>query len=109
MRDEQSDTQRVRRTEIASAFLADPTQRALTHPSPTPRRCDLATRFGHLRVDRVVDRGLARDVPREALRRFRVDVKAARERRARARAEHVRLRDERWQAMTAWVAEHGHA
>jgi hypothetical protein len=40
VRDEQSDTQRVRRTEIAAAFLADPTQRALTHPSPTPRRCD---------------------------------------------------------------------
>ena len=97
----------MRRTEIASAFLADPTQRALTHPSPTPRRCYLATRFGHLRFDRVVDRGPARDVPREALRRFRADVKAARERRARERAEHVRLRDERWQTMTAWVAEHG--
>jgi hypothetical protein len=46
-------------------------------------------------------------VPREALRRFRADVKTARERRARERAEHVRLRDERWKAMTAWVAEHG--
>ena len=107
VRDEQSDTQRVRRTEIASAFLADPTQRALTHPSPTPRRCYLATRVGHLRFDRVVDRGPARDVPREALRRFRADVKAARERRARERAEHVRLRDERWQTMTAWLDGHG--
>jgi hypothetical protein len=34
VRDEQFDRQRVRRTEIASAFLADP-----THPSPTSRRC----------------------------------------------------------------------
>jgi hypothetical protein len=107
VRDEQSDTQRVRRTEIAAAFLADPTQRALTHPSPTPRRCYLATRFGHLRFDRVVDKGPARDVPREALRRFRADVKAARDRRARERAQHVRLRDERWQTMTAWVDENG--
>ena len=106
-RDERSDTDRVRRTEIASAFLADPTQRALTHPSPTPRRCYLATRFGHLRFDRVVDKGPARDVPREALRRFRADVKAARDRRARERADHVRLRDERWLTMAAWVDEHG--
>jgi hypothetical protein len=107
VRDQRSDTERVRRTEIALAFLADATQRALSHPSPTPRRCYLATRFGHLRFDRIVDSGPARDVPREAMRRFRADVKAARERRARERAEHVRLRDERWQAMTTWVAEHG--
>jgi hypothetical protein len=107
VRDQRSDTDRVRRTKIALAFLADPTQRALIHPSPTPRRCYLATRFGHLRFDRVVDSGPARDVPREALRRFRADVKAARERRAHERTEHVRLRDERWQTMTAWVAEHG--
>jgi hypothetical protein len=46
-------------------------------------------------------------VPREALRRFRADVKAARQRRATEHAEHIRLRDERWQTMTAWVAEHG--
>jgi hypothetical protein len=107
VRDQRSDTDRVRRTKIALAFLADPTQRALIHPSPTPRRCYLATRFGHLRFDRVVDSGPARDVPREALRRFRADVNAARERRAHERTEHVRLRDERWQTMTAWVAEHG--
>lgn len=106
-RDERADTDRVRRTEIALAFLADPTQRALVHPSPTARRCYLATPYGHLRFDRRLDTGPARDVPREALRRFRADVNAARERRARERAEHVRLRDERWQAMTEWVNEHG--
>ena len=87
-RDERSDADRVRRTEIALAFLADKSQRALLHPSPTPRRCYLATRYGHLRFDRVVDTGPARDVPKEALRRFRADVKENRERRARERAEH---------------------
>jgi len=106
-RDQHSDTDRVRRTEIALAFLADKSQRALVHPSPTPQRCYLATRYGHLRFDRVVDTGPARDVPKEALRRFRADVKANRERRARERAEHVRLRDERWTTMIAWIDEHG--
>ena len=106
-RDERSDADRVRRAEIALAFLADKSQRALVHPSPTPRRCYLPTRHGHLRFDRVVDTGPARDVPKEALRRFRADVKANRERRARERAEHVRLRDERWTTMTVWIDEHG--
>jgi hypothetical protein len=106
-RDERSDADRVRRTEIALAFLADKSQRALVQPSPTPQRCYLPTRYGHLRFDRVVDTGPARDVPKEALRRFRADVKANRERRAIERAEHVRLRDERWITMTAWIDEHG--
>jgi hypothetical protein len=108
-RDERSDADRVRRTEIALAFLADKSQRALVHPSPTPQRCYLPTRYGHLRFDRVVDTGPARDVPKEALRRFRADVKANRERRVHERAEHVRLRDERWTTMTVWIDEHGTA
>jgi hypothetical protein len=106
-RDQRSDADRVRRTEIALAFLAEKSQRALIHPSPTPQRCYLATRYGHLRFDRMADTGPARDVPKEALRRFRADVKAKRERRARERAEHVRLHDERWTTMTAWIDEHG--
>lgn len=106
-RNERADADRARRTEIALAFLSDPSQRALVHPSPTPRRCYLATPHGHLRFDRVSDTGPARDVPKEALRRFRADVKANRERRARERAEQVRLRDERWATMAAWVNEHG--
>jgi hypothetical protein len=106
-RDQRTDRDRARRTDIATAFLADPTQRAMTHPSPTPQRCLLATRFGRLRFDRRVDSGPAREVPHEALRRFRADVKAARERRTRERAEHLRVHDERRRAMAAWVAEHG--
>jgi hypothetical protein len=106
-RDQRTDVDRVRRNEIATAFLADLTQRALPHPSPTPQRCFLVTPFGHMRFDRLVDSGPARDVPREALRRFRADVKAARERRTHERAEHLRVHTERGRAIAAWVAEHG--
>jgi hypothetical protein len=106
-RDHRSETDRVRRTEIALAFLGDPSQRALTHPSPTPKRCYLATRFGHLRFDVAIDTGPARDVPREAMRRFRADVKTTRARRVRERAEHVKLREARLQLVTGWIAEHG--
>ena len=30
-------------SQIAQAFLTDPTQRAMVHPVPTPKRCFLAT------------------------------------------------------------------
>jgi hypothetical protein len=106
-RDQRTERDRGRRTDIATAFLADPTQRAVTHPSPTPQRCLVNTPFGRLRFDRRVDSGPARDVPHEALRRFRSDVKAARECRTRERAEHLRVHDERQRARAAWVAEHG--
>src|SRR5207245_8968704 len=84
-----------------------PPQRALTPPAPTPQRCYLATRFGHPRFDIAIDTGPARDVPREAMRRFRADVKTTRARRARERAEHVKLRDARLQLVNGWIAEHG--
>jgi hypothetical protein len=107
VRDEHLETDRDRRNEIAVAFLADPSQRALNHPSPNSTRCYLRTRFGQLRFDVAVDTGPARDVPREALRRFRADVKAVRARRTHERQEHVTLRDARQEVLARWVAEHG--
>jgi hypothetical protein len=107
VRDEHAETERDRRNDVAAAFLADPSQRALNHPSPNSRRCYLRTRFGHLRFDVAVDIGPARDVPREALRRFRADVKAARARRAHERVEHITLRDARQEVIARWIAEHG--
>ena len=59
------------RSEVAAAFLQDSTQRALTHPSPSPRRCSLATERGRVYFDIETDHGLAHDVPAEAFRRFR--------------------------------------
>lgn len=101
--------ERTRRAEIATAFLADPTQRAVRHPAPSVTRCDLVTPSGHLRFDVAVDEGPAREVPREAFRRFRADVQAAHERRTRERAEQLSLHDARRQAVAAWVALHGTA
>ncbi len=36
------------RSQVAAAFLQDPAQRALAHPSPSPRRCSLATERGRV-------------------------------------------------------------
>src|SRR4051794_38200822 len=55
------------RTQVAESFLRDTTQRALVHPSPTARRCMVATERGRLQFDAKRDRGIARDVPLEAL------------------------------------------
>jgi hypothetical protein len=106
-RAKRSETDRARRTEIALAFLGDETQRALIEPSPSPNRCFLRTKYGDMRFDVDTDEGPARDVPRQAVRRFRADVKAARERRERSRAEDLRIHEERRQTVDAWVAEHG--
>jgi hypothetical protein len=101
------DAERVRRTEVALAFLQDDTQRAIIHPSPTSTRCYLATRFGHMEFHVKRDEGPARDVAPEAYRRFRADVQAARERGAREQAEGLKMHEARKHAMAAWVAEHG--
>jgi hypothetical protein len=106
-RAKRTEVERARRTEVAAAFLSDQAQRALIHPAPSPKRCYLATPYGHMRFDVDTDDGPAREVPREALRRFRHDVNAAKERREKEHAEQERLHEERKQAVTAWIAEHG--
>jgi hypothetical protein len=104
-----SDTDRARRTEVAAAFLADPSQRALVHPAPSPERCFVSTPYGRMRFDTGADDGPARQVPREALRRFRADIRAARERRERERAEHLRKHEARRVAVAEWIETHGSA
>lgn len=102
-----SETDRTRRAEVAQVFLRDAAQRALIHPPPSRKRCYLATSFGRMRFDVDADDAPARDVPREALRRFRADVKASRERRGRQHTEHLQVYEERKQAVAGWVALHG--
>jgi hypothetical protein len=101
------EAERTRRTEVAVSFLQDDTQRAIIHPAPTSTRCYLNTRFFHMEFHVGKDEGPAHDVPREALRRFRADVQAARERRERERIEHLKIHEARKQAIAAWVAQYG--
>src|SRR5437773_8953150 len=48
---------RERRSLLATAFLSDPTQRALVHPAPTPKRCWLAAPNGRVVFDVNTDEG----------------------------------------------------
>src|SRR5262245_49982423 len=73
----------ARKSEYALAFLRDQSQRAAVWPAPNGTRCYINTPMGQKRFDVNVDDGPTREVVREALRRFRGDVKAAGEGRAR--------------------------
>ena len=73
------DADRERRLQVAGRFLADPNQRAMVHPLPSPKRCYLATAGGRVMFDASTDVGPARELPREAYRRFRADLRARKE------------------------------
>jgi len=74
------DSDRELREGVAEAFLADKGQRAIAHPPPTPKRCCIITERGRFFFDVATDQGLAKDVPAEAHRRFRADLRSKRER-----------------------------
>ena len=101
------DADRQWRCQIAEGFMADPTQRAIVHPSPSPTRCLVATPRGRVRFDVSSDDAPARDVPPEAYRRFRADLQATREQRQQERARGLEIHEQKKQAIAAWVAEHG--
>jgi hypothetical protein len=98
---------RERRAKIAEGFLADAAQRALVHPAPTPKRCYLATDNGRLLFDVGSDVGLARDVPPEAHRRFRADLRGRRERNLQERTAQLALHEEKKHVIAEWVAAYG--
>lgn len=97
------------RNQLALAFLNDPSQRAIAHPAPTPRRCEIATERGRVRFDSKWDRGIAREVPLEGFRRFRADVRARRERAQQQRAEHIAIHEEKRRVIGEWIATYGTA
>jgi hypothetical protein len=101
------DAGRERRTQLAQAFLDDSTQRALVHPPPTPKSCYLATDYGRALFDANSDDAPARDVPIEAHRRFRADLRARREENLRRRAEQVALHKEKIRFIADWITAHG--
>ena len=95
------------RTQVAESFLRDTTQRALVHPSPTVRHCVIATERGRLAFDAKRDRGIARDVPLEALRRFHADLRARRERAERTIVEFHSAYAEKQRLVREWMSDNG--
>jgi hypothetical protein len=106
-RTKRRDAEREWRNEVAAAFLADPEQRAMVHPSPSPKRCVLVTSQGRVQFDAHDDNLPARDVPAEAHRRFRADLQNSRARKQTERADGLRVHEERKQAIATWVATQG--
>jgi hypothetical protein len=103
----QRDAEQQRRDAIATAFLADPTQRAMRRPSPTPQRCFLDTQDGRLLFDVRQHHGLARSVPPEAYRRWRADLRAREEWRQKETAAQLASHAHQKQVVADWVGEHG--
>ncbi len=101
------ETDRDRRAQLATAFLNDPAQRALVHPPPTPKRCYLATERGRVLFDVTTDETPGREVPPEAHRRFRADLRTRREENLRRRAEQLALHEEKKRFIANWIVAHG--
>jgi len=96
-----------RRAQVAQTFLQDPTQRALVHPAPTPTRCYLATDRGRVMFDARTDESPAKDVPAEAHRRFRADLRVRQDENRRLRADQLSIHEEKTRVIASWVAAHG--
>ena len=106
-RSRRSDDDRTRREAVAEAFLADKEQRAVAHPPPSLKRCYIITDRGRLLFDVTTDQGLAKDVPPEAHRRFRADLRAKGEHDRQNRAEQLALHEEKKRFIADWVAVNG--
>ena len=100
---------RERRSQVAQAFLSDPAQRALVHPPPTPKRCYLPTAHGRMLFEVSTDEASAREVPVEAHRRFRNDLRTRAERNCQERAAQLEVHREKKIAVARWIDAHGSA
>jgi hypothetical protein len=96
-----------RRAQLADAFLADPSQRAVAHPPPTPNRCFLVVNGARILFDVRTDQGSARAVPPEAHRRLRADLRAKAERGQQERAAQLARHQEKQIAVAEWVDMYG--
>jgi hypothetical protein len=98
---------RDERAQLAQAFLIDVTQRAVPHPAPTPKRCLLTVGHRRLLFDVTLDDGVAAQVPPEAHRRFREDLRARAERGRQLRAAQTVVHQQKQQWIAQWISEHG--
>jgi hypothetical protein len=101
------ETEREFRERVAVSFMNDPSQRALPHPPPIPRRCCIVTDQRRIVFTVDGDIGTAQQVPAEAHRRFRADLRAKRERVRQERSEQLALHDEKKRFMSEWIPIHG--
>lgn len=106
-RSKRTDDDRARRETVADAFLADKGQRAIAHPPPSSKRCYIVTERGRVLFDVETDQGRAKEVPPEAHRRFRADLRAQEERNRQDRAEQLALHEEKKRFIAEWVAANG--
>jgi hypothetical protein len=101
------DSDRERREQLAETFLADREQRAIPHPPPSTKRCYLVTDQGRVLFDVATDEGIAKDVPAEAHRRFRADLRARQERNRQERTAQLALHEEKKRFIADWIAANG--
>jgi hypothetical protein len=106
-RSKRGEADRAFRETAAEAFLSDKGQRAVTHPPPTPKRCYLESDKGRLRFDVATDLGRAKEVPAEAHRRFRADLRERDEHNRQERATQLALHEEKKRYIAEWVAANG--
>jgi hypothetical protein len=101
------DAERDLRARVAHAFLGDVSHRALPHPAPSPTRCYVMTEQGRRLFDVSTDEGAARDLPPEAHRRFRADLRTRAERQRHERAAQQTLHQEKRETIAVWIAANG--
>lgn len=101
------ESDRETRENVAASFLADKSQRALTHPAPSPKRCALPSPRGNIRFDVATDVGIAKEVPSEAHRRFRRDLQERREHNQQERVAQLALHEEKRRFVEDWIKSLG--
>lgn len=113
----QKTTSRVTRQEAfsqfleqtAREFLADQARRAIAHPAPTARVCQLATSRGPIHLYAHLGSTIVRQVPLEASRRFQNDLRIRHGQATIQRERDVEVDAERRRLMEEWVSTHGTA
>lgn len=106
-RTKRREASRELRNKIAQQFLSDRSQRALRYPVPTPEQCSVAGPEGRLRFDVTSDDGPAQQVPPEAHRRFRADLRDRAEQKRQAHAAQLSVHEEKKRVAAEWIAVHG--
>jgi hypothetical protein len=71
------------------------------------KRCAIATEDGRVLFDADTDKPPARDVPPEAYRRFRTDLRARQGRSQQGRAAQLAVHEEKKRFIVEWIADHG--